>query len=64
MQPPKAAPQKTKPDVRQLIALTVRLDREFYRWLKIHALDTDQSAQDIIAEALRDYRKTHEKAAR
>ena len=50
---PKPAPKKREGEKR----LTLALDGETYRRLRLHAAETDQTHQDILAAALAEYLK-------
>lgn len=41
-----------------LTALTVKVDADLYRALQLHKIETRQSHQDILVEALRKYLNT------
>lgn len=49
--PAKAAPKKREGEKR----LTLALDGETYRRLRMHAAETDQTHQDILETALTEY---------
>ena len=50
---PKPAPKKREGEKR----LTLALDGETYRRLRLHAAETDQTHQDVLAAALAEYLK-------
>ena len=50
---PKPAPKKREGEKR----LTLALDGETYRRLRLHAVETDQTHQDILETALAEYFK-------